>query len=142
MNRELDEQLCEDFPLIFADRRGDVKQTAMCWGFDVGDGWYDIINCLCILIQNHIENEAHTYAWAIKYDKPAPPKITQVVATQVKEKYGTLRFYYTGGDSYIEGLVDMAELWSENTCELCGNKGIMQDETGWMSVRCEAHKPK
>ena len=45
---------------------------------------------------------------------------------QVKEKFGTLRFYYTptiGGvvRDIMDDVVRMAEYWSARTCELCGN---------------------
>ena len=39
MREELDKALCKDFPLCFSDRNGDMKDTAMCWGFECLDGW-------------------------------------------------------------------------------------------------------
>lgn len=62
----------------------------------------------------------------------------QVVASQVKEKFGTLRFYYEGGDEYISGLVSMAESMSANTCEKCGKPGT-QTNGGWITTLCEEH---
>ena len=44
--------------------------------------------------------------------KPVPEAVPQLVATQVKEKFGTLRFYYDGGDDEISGMVRMAEAMS------------------------------
>ena len=35
--------------------------------------------------------------------------IPQVIATQVKEKFGRLNFYYDGGDEHISGMVRLAE---------------------------------
>jgi hypothetical protein len=66
------------------------------------------------------------------------PEIPQVVATQVKEKFGTLRFYYEGGDDYIQGLVDMAESMSAVTCEECGVPG-KQRGGGWILTSCDKH---
>jgi len=43
MRKELDERLTKAFPLLYADRHGDKRSTAMCWGFSCGDGWFDII---------------------------------------------------------------------------------------------------
>ena len=43
MKQELDELLCQRYPKIFVNRHGDPKQTLMCWGFECGDGWYNII---------------------------------------------------------------------------------------------------
>ena len=42
MRKELDEKLCEKYPLIFKNRHADMTETAMCWGFECGDGWFNI----------------------------------------------------------------------------------------------------
>lgn len=70
-----------------------------------------------------------------------PNAVPQVVVTQIKEKFGTLRFYYAGGDDYIRGLVDFAERMSEHICENCGDKGTL-DTSGWHTVRCEKCRNK
>jgi len=128
MKQELDEYLCKVYPKIFANRHKDMTETAMCWGFDCGDGWFQILNQLCNNIQHHIN-------WKNKDGEV----VAQVVADQVKEKFGTLRFYYTGGDEYISGLVSMAESMSGVTCEDCGAPG----ETGgggWITTLCKTHR--
>jgi hypothetical protein len=63
----------------------------------------------------------------------------QVVAVQVKEKYGTLRFYTNGGDEFTDGLIRMAEAMSSETCEVCGDKGKLNRD-GWISCRCQKHR--
>ncbi len=128
MKEELDQQLCKKYPLIFADRNKSMMETCMCWGFEHGDGWYPIIDSLCGNIQNHID-------WQTKQGKTVP----QVVATQVKEKFGTLRFYYNGGDDVIDGMVRMAESWSAVACEECGAPGT-QNSQGWIKTLCETHR--
>jgi hypothetical protein len=128
MREDLDQQLCEKYPLIFADRNKSMQETCMCWGFEHGDGWYNIIDSLCANIQNHID-------WQTKQGKTVP----QVVATQVKEKFGTLRFYYNGGDDVIDGMVRMAESWSAVACEECGAPGT-QNSQGWIKTLCETHR--
>ena len=65
-------------------------------------------------------------------------KIRQVVAVQVKEKFGGLRFYYEGGDEYINGLSAMAESMSYVTCETCGKPGKSTSD-GWIRTLCEEH---
>jgi hypothetical protein len=62
----------------------------------------------------------------------------QVTVDQVKEKFGTLRFYYSGGDDYVSGLVSMAESMSAVTCEECGNPG-KQVGGGWITTLCKEH---
>jgi hypothetical protein len=58
---------------------------------------------------------------------------------QVKEKFGTLRFYYRGGDDYVRGLVSMAESMTEVTCESCGSgaKTVWPKGGGWVHTTCE-----
>jgi len=171
MRKELDEALVAKYPLIFADRNGDMDTTAMCWGFDCGDGWYNILDILCGTIQSYINDRnrsvAHTKARnKVIYEhfegNPQPlldfaanPKlvnlylklgiqeeplaIPQVVATQVKDKFGALRFYYNGGDDYISGMVTLAENLSQRTCDICGAPG-QEREGPWIVTRCDAHK--
>jgi hypothetical protein len=67
------------------------------------------------------------------------PEVTQVVLIQVKEKFGTLRFYYSGGDDYISGLVAMAESMSGHTCEECGSPGEIR-RGGWIKTLCDKHE--
>jgi hypothetical protein len=67
--------------------------------------------------------------------KPVPDACEQVIATQVKEKFGDLRFYYQGGDSFCGGVIDMMEAMTSTTCEDCGNVGAKLGG-GWIKVRC------
>ena len=141
MRPELDEKLCKDYPKIFANRNGDMTTTAMCWGFECGDGWYDIINALCHSIQEHIDWKNSTRERLLNnnpHNLKVPDEVEQVVAAQVKEKFGTLRFYTDGGDDYTYGLINMAESMSAVTCEECGNKGHRR-HGGWVRTLCDVH---
>lgn len=79
-------------------------------------------------------NMLHLFPKYKRSDRQKP----QVVATQVKEKFGTLRFYYDGGDDVIRGLVGMAERLSGKTCEHCGatDDSVKRGGKSWISVRC------
>jgi hypothetical protein len=57
---------------------------------------------------------------------------------QVKEKFGTLRVYYSGGDERIFGFTSMAEAISTFTCEECGNIGSAISG-GWIKTLCDKH---
>lgn len=139
MKLELDKKLCEDYPLIFANRHKPMTETAMCWGFDCGDGWYDLLDTLCYLIQRHIDhNKRVREIMLAKQSANIPDEVYQVVAVQVKEKFGTLRFYYDGGDSFIDGLVAMAETMSSKICMTCGKPGKL-NTNGWWKSACEEH---
>lgn len=69
-----------------------------------------------------------------KYED-VPEVCKQVVATQIKEKFGTLRFYYSGGDDFVNGVVQMAEAMSGSTCEDCASPGT-QLGGGWIRTLC------
>lgn len=127
MKTELDELLCSKYPKIFKNRNGDPKDTLMCFGFECGNGWFDLLDTLCRNIQSHLD-------WINKNDDV----VHQVVAVQVKEKFGGLRFYYDGGDEYISGLVSMACSMSTHICEVCGDKGSIRGK-GWITTLCDEH---
>jgi hypothetical protein len=135
MKQELDEQLCKKYPLIFKNRHGDMKETLMCWGFECGDGWYQILDSLCGNIQHYIDWKNKSVAAGYKDWTPVP----QVVAVQVKEKFGGLRFYYDGGDEHISGMVRMAESWASHTCEECGAPGKHRSGS-WIRTLCDTHE--
>jgi len=142
MRDELDQQLCEKYPKIFVNRNGDPKETLMCWGFEHGDGWYNIIDQLCASIQGHIDWRNKQRAALLEsnpHNLPIPDAVLQVIADQVKEKLGTLSFYYQGGDDYIDGMVRMAEAMSAVTCEECGVPGTATRK-GWIKTLCDQHK--
>jgi len=58
---------------------------------------------------------------------------------QVKEKFGTLRFYFDGGDEEIRGMVALAEHMTKHTCEECGKPGRLITTRGWVRVACPKH---
>lgn len=57
--------------------------------------------------------------------------------SQIKEKFGGLCFYISGGDNYIDGLISMAEAMSYQTCEICGSTKNVGKTEGWITVMCE-----
>lgn len=129
MKEELDGALCRDFPRLFRDRHASIQVTCMCWGFSCEDGWEPLIReCAAKIeaINNRIENPDQ-----------------YIIAIQVKEKYGTLRFYVgsypTEHGTEIDEAINMAETKSEVTCEVCGNPGKTVG-VGWLRTVCEDHK--
>ena len=174
MKLELDKLLCEKYPKMMVNRNKNMQETCMCWGFDCGDGWYNILDQLMGNIQHHIDWKEKQRNWAIDHNamvaqcregifdlfeksmetvtnqeykekrleeilangfREVPELIPQVTLDQVKEKFGTLRFYYTGGDEYISGMVSLAESMTGVTCESCGNIGERRGG-GWVHTYC------
>jgi hypothetical protein len=71
-----------------------------------------------------------------KAPKGGRPPIS-IKISQIKEKFGGLRFYYYGGDKYIDGLTSFAESLSYKICEQCGTTINVGSTQGWMCVVCE-----
>jgi hypothetical protein len=129
MNPELDARLCTDYPLIFksASGAGERHRSTMAspfatWHFECGDGWYDLINALCLNLQHATKNGA-----------------PQAVATQVKEKFGALRFYAERLSDEQAAMVQLAETISTGLCEVCGNRGRLI-RIGGIRTRCAEHE--
>jgi len=58
--------------------------------------------------------------------------------SQIKEKYGHLRWYSFGTTSDIEAIISKYSKMSEITCEYCGEKSEYITH-GWISTACEKH---
>jgi hypothetical protein len=161
MNEQLDKQLCEKYPLLFKDRNADMRTTAMCWGFAHGDGWFNIVDTLCW----HLYSDYNRAESAHKYlvDRLGKPRFGESgkdivvqedideakarmdeeavkvpTAVQVKEKFGTLRFYIQAGTAAHYNYISFAESMSGVTCETCGRPGKRLGR-GWIYTACEEH---
>lgn len=93
--------------------------------FECDIGWYDLIDELSAKIEPlleklNLENEEKAHA------------------TQVKEKYGSLRFYISGGTDEIFKIIDEYEMKSEEICEVCGKKGKLIHGP-WITTLCDEH---
>jgi hypothetical protein len=187
-----------------------MSQTCMCWGFNHGDGWFEIIWQLSLAIEEELRYSWLRKRWflfkksffrtwnttvytlsPVRVDQrsgrfwhnrrpvslggrrksprdwlarntfgPAlgkgderhsflPDKHTEsrgfkafvvwpytgFAVQQVKEKFGTLRFYCPGSDA-IHKYVWLAERLSAVTCEDCGKPGNA-NPSGWIRTQCE-----
>ena len=130
MNAELENKLYEKYPTLFADKDRSPRESCMAFGLECGDGWYAILEELCARIANREQN--------LKLNKR---EYTPVKFDQIKEKFGGLRVYYSGGDDYIAGAVALAEDMSYRTCERCGHPGE-PSKTGWIMTLCAACQEK
>jgi hypothetical protein len=162
MHKHLEEYLVKEYPKIFVDYGGDPKKTCMSWGMSCEDGWFFLLNSLCQSIQSYVDNPPYVYKktlrvyalrtwnWVVDKilsnpypyqvykDMTEPSVIPQVVALQVKEKFGGLRFYYNGGDPFIRGRVSFAESLSQQVCETCGtmDEFVCSNGHGWIRTSC------
>ena len=207
MKAELDDKLCRRFPVLYQDRRSPMAQTCMCWGFDCGDGWFEILWQLSLAVEEELGYNLFLQHWFLfkksfarrwndtiyklspvrtrKYrmegagikgnpfhqvlDSEEPPRWDERIVQflfgktvksgkfeyerlglkslvfwpdtglhvdQVKEKFGTLR-YYCSSNKMIDKFVNLAEGLSAITCEECGAPGTLGQRYGWYSVRCK-----
>jgi len=118
MNKKNTETLLKDFPKLYRQYYLPMTETCMNWGFDCGDGWFDLI-----------------YDLSQKLEIASPT----TEATQVKQKYGGLRFYNNGTTEDGEKLVRDAEQKSYHTCEECGKKGKLINDLPWIQTLCKEH---
>jgi hypothetical protein len=129
MKKELQNKLFEKYPKIFKQRELDRTVTAMCYGIACGDGWYALIDTMCGNIKNQMENANR--------NKPEEEHVV-CEATQVKEKWGGLRFYVQGSDDFIDGIIDLAESMSYRICSQCGNASMPNEKKrGWIYTLCD-----
>jgi hypothetical protein len=141
MDQVLENQLFEKYPDLFSNKDKDIMHSCMAWGMECNSGWHDIISSVCWKIKQHEDN----IKWQTEYKQKTDPEYKSeyfpVKFDQIKEKFGGLRLYFSGGDEYVEGLVSMAEAMSYKTCETCGNKG-KPSEGGWISTLCDSCRGK
>lgn len=74
---EYDKYMCEKYPVMFKERYLPMTQTCMCWSFEIGKGWYSILDDLCETL-----------------DIIGKEFGLSVVFEQIKEKFGGARFYH------------------------------------------------
>ena len=118
-SEEMQDYFPKVYPKMFVGKYG---------GIACGSGWFYILDKLCANIQHHID-------WKNKSEVVVP----QVTIDQIKEKFGCLRFYYSGGDEYISGMVTLAESMTGVTCEKCGSIGERRSG-GWIRTLCDVHE--
>lgn len=122
MTPELDRLLCARYPRIFAERNLSPRETCMCRGFP-GDRWFSLIDTLCAELQGLTERHGEL----------------QIVATQVKEKFGRLRFFVHEASPAQHQAIAAAERMSASTCEVCGEPGQLITD-GNYRTRCARHR--
>jgi hypothetical protein len=143
MTEDKFQQLVCDHPDLF-QKAGDIE-------FSIGDGWFTIINTLCGLISHDLENAKSRLKYALENPnakmgesvadlekKVAEEYDNLPTLTQIKEKFGSLRFYYDGGKEDINSYVHFAESMTCHTCEVCGSPGQRRND-GWIKVLCDKH---
>jgi hypothetical protein len=157
MKSELQRKLYEKHPLMLAGMKMGHDCSCLSFGIETEDGWHQIISALLNSIDHPWTTGEAVDGVVFTHECP------QVVVDQVKEKFGTLRFYYHLSTTpaidaidkasheaaekifnefsrYVDGAVAMAENMSAITCEIRGTPGALLHQNGspygWMKTLC------
>ena len=152
MNEELEMRLQKDFPFMKRNISEDERNIYRRFGCECAGGWYQLINDLCQAITD-IYAEAEVSV--------------DIVIVQIKEKFGSLRFYYSFEDSPnqlhaldflgstslriypnndktkkklrhdIAEIVRSCEEKSSTICESCGYEGVIRMDMRWKQTLCD-----
>ncbi len=99
------------------------------FGIECGKGWYDLLDKLCTKIEKELDKDE-----SLKKD---------FLVTQIKEKFGGLRFYVGSATDKIFKIIDKYENKSYKVCENCGKKGKNRSLRGWTVTICnKCAKPR
>jgi hypothetical protein len=117
MNKKNTKKLYDKFPKLYSGHTAKLTESLMPFGFCCGDGWYDII-----------------YELSEEITKLDP----DVRAVQIKEKFSGLRYYINSTKNHkVYDAIDAAEKKSYTVCEVCGKKGKLRKDLGWILTLCE-----
>jgi len=119
MKKEFEQKLFTECPNLFSDR----SKTLMRFGFPNGDGWFDLIY------------KASKKIEAIVSQMPIEER-NNYRAFQIKEKFGSLRFYMSTQNEEIDNIIREVEQESIKTCQQCGKSGEFVTINGWRQVLC------
>lgn len=138
MNHENVIKLVKAFPNLYSERDPLFREEdEMGFGFDVGDGWFNLLWEL----SEKLEAEILRLKAEGRTDESLPH------VHQVKEKYGLLSFDAGGTDKMMNDIAE-AENQSATICEMCGAPGKLNVDLEtepiykWVMVRCPKHWEK
>lgn len=116
MNTANTKYLLDKYPNLYQQHKCPMQHTCMCWLFECNDGWFNLLDEL-----------------SEKLTKVSP----ECQAVQVKEKYGTLRFYVDCANDEAYDIISEYEGKSANTCEHCGSTDNVTQTQGWIVTLCD-----
>jgi len=116
MRHELEKELQSKYLFMTID-----NEPVYC---QCGDGWYSVIDKLCKKIMETLSMQ----------------ELADLCIDQIKEKYGTLRFYYSGVNfNKIEHFILEAEEESARVCDECGEEGKLREDKSYIQTLCDEH---
>jgi hypothetical protein len=119
MSPDKTEQLAREFPELLIGMTEPLTQNLMGFGFEYGDGWFDLTAELLGGLEEIRKTEA--------------PNLKLL---QAKEKFGMMRVYLSSATKEAHDLVDKIEGISAYVCEDCGDLGKLVSVRGWIQSLC------
>jgi hypothetical protein len=126
MKEELELNLFRKYPDLCCDYKCDPKDSCFAWGFECGDGWYELID---------------STLWSI--DKTSKSVNLNVKLAQIKSKFGKLTIYLDIGAgpsgakiqqaiSQIYSFIEIASDVSLSISEISGLPASQHSISGWI----------
>ncbi len=141
------EQDFEEFAKKYPDLMAKSQQEYL----GVSKGWHHILDVLFSTYTMRLESAKSTLKYALenpeqKYTRSVAELEAEVAAAlyeiptilQIKEKFGGLRVYTSGGNTRLDACTDFAESMSYRICEVCGSPGKPRND-GWIKTLCNRH---
>ena len=146
--KEKNKELCEKYPFLIPSNRWSGKRITDCCGLDGEEGYwpgepeehpeYD---------WSYTELDEMPFGWKKAFGEQICEEIMQELVEHdcvdqyrildIKEKYGSLRWYDSGGTEKIYNeIIPKYEALSEKTCIRCGAPAT-KISTGWISPWCD-----
>lgn len=150
MKAELEYLLETRYPFMARNEEtaNQFKNMYQQFGCEIDNGWYSLLNSLCEEIMQ-------------VYNKHACQP--DIIVDQVKEKFGSLRFYYhfygrpvqihafdavggfssrlyPAGNAVHKEIASIVRKWENESltvCEKCGAHGVLRTELQWICVLCD-----
>ena len=121
MDKTLELKLVEKFPKLLTDYKCDPKESCMAFGMECDDGWYKVV-----------------YNTLDRLNKIRELADLEINIAQIKEKFGRLRIYVHMIEcedrvvaDIVWAIINDAETFSENVCEVTGEYGSMCKRGSW-----------
>ena len=155
MKKELQEIIFESCPLLYSDRNKSINESAIAWGIQCADGWFDLILELSVKLERLVisfidenkntipcmwcggkEQDKHINCGPNKRFEPRHPK-----ADCVKEKFASLRMCLSYETDEMANLISEYEDRSQTICEDCGKTGSVKGKA-WLRTQCDSCESK
>lgn len=91
---------------------------------ECGDGWFSLLQDLSLRLEGICEAQVAVGE-------------VPLLASQLKKKFGGLRFYLDDYNEEARALIEEAKERARQTCDICGGPGSLRTVRGWLTTRCD-----